>query len=352
MANRTRYRCLFLVAAMSLCAATLVRTAEAAGGRGACWTPSQLTARTGEQRIFKGIRKAYRPIPDEARERLPELPHQYRGVIRRVAVPPGMKVVALTFDLCEQPNEISGYQGDIVDTLRREAVPATFFASGKWLLTHPERAEQLVADPLFEMGNHAWEHRNFQVLETSRMAAEIVGAKLAFQRTATRVQLRQCQKPAAHDAPTSVRPLQRNFRFPFGACRKEAIHAVNREGLRVIQWDVSSADPWRGQTTQGLIRTVVERVRPGSIVLFHANGRGWKTGSALPKIIETLRSRGYRFVTVDKLLTLGRPVISAHCYDTKPGDSDRYANLGRRLDRAYDAYYAKVGGRRPQLPNN
>ncbi len=82
-----------------------------------------------------------------------------RGVIRRVTLPAGEKLIALTFDLCEISTEVAGYDGAIVDTLRKERVPATFFAGGHWLATHPERARQLAADPLFEIGNHSWSHR-------------------------------------------------------------------------------------------------------------------------------------------------------------------------------------------------
>src|SRR5262245_2396369 len=68
---------------------------------------------------------------------------------------------------------------------------------------------------------------------------------------------------------------------------------------------------------------VLTNVQPGSIVLFHANGRGWHTEGALPGIIATLKARGYEFATVSELLAAGEPVVSATCYDSRPGDTDR-----------------------------
>ena len=56
------------------------------------------------------------------------------------------------------------------------------------------------------------------------------------------------------------------------------------------------------QTADMMKQHVVRTVRPGSIVLFHANGRGWHTGSALPRIIEALRKEKYEFLTVSELL--------------------------------------------------
>ena len=77
------------------------------------------------------------------------------------------KLIALTFDLCEQPGEIAGYDGAIFDYLRANGIKATFFAGGKWMRSHAERAQQLMSDPLFEMGNHSEAHRNLKLLSGS-----------------------------------------------------------------------------------------------------------------------------------------------------------------------------------------
>jgi peptidoglycan/xylan/chitin deacetylase (PgdA/CDA1 family) len=42
--------------------------------------------------------------------------------------------------------------------------------------------------------------------------------------------------------------------------------------------------------------------RNGSIIIMHANGRGWHTAEALPQIIAFLRGRGFELVTVSELL--------------------------------------------------
>jgi peptidoglycan/xylan/chitin deacetylase (PgdA/CDA1 family) len=49
---------------------------------------------------------------------------------------------------------------------------------------------------------------------------------------------------------------------------------------------------------------VVPRARPGSIVIFHINGRGWKTAEALPDILRALREKGLRFVPLSELLAM------------------------------------------------
>ena len=40
------------------------------------------------------------------------------------------------------------------------------------------------------------------------------------------------------------------------------------------------------------------------------------------------KAKGYTFATVTELLAMGKPVITAECYDRKPGDVNRYDFLG------------------------
>jgi len=85
------------------------------------------------------------------------------------------------------------------------------------------------------------------------------------------------------------------------ACNPESLRAVANNGMLAIQWDVSSGDPSPGLSPKLMARHVLAAVRPGSIVLFHANGRGWHTQSALPKIVAAPRAQGYEFATVSEL---------------------------------------------------
>ena len=73
-----------------------------------------------------------------------------------------------------------------------------------------------------------------------------------------------------------------------------------------------------------MAKKVISLVQPGSIVVFHANGRGSGTSEALPQIIHGLGNNGYRFVKVSDLLELGEPETSNDCYELKPGDNKKY----------------------------
>jgi peptidoglycan-N-acetylglucosamine deacetylase len=315
--------------------AAILASVQAVAAQKACWSPDALRRRPGEEKIVQATPKALVTAPAIAEARTGQSPYsRWSGVLRRVDLPNQEKVVALTFDLCEQPHEIAGYQGDIIDTLRDRNIPATFFAGGKWLLTHPDRAEQLMADPLFEIGDHTWDHANLRLVSGAELADEIENPQAAYLKTRETLSRKQCldrtgAMPAFARAPERITL----FRFPFGACNDAALRAVEDAGLRAVQWDVATADPVKGQTADKIVHAAVNGARSGSIIIFHANGRGWHTSEALPAVIDGLQKRGFAFATVSGLLgRLGaKPAIATTCYDVKPGDSDRYDALAKAL---------------------
>jgi peptidoglycan/xylan/chitin deacetylase (PgdA/CDA1 family) len=229
------------------------------------------------------------------------------------------KVVALTFDLCESGGEVAGYDAALVDYLRANGVRATFFAGGKWLRSHPEQAGQLLADPLFEIGNHGWRHANLRQASLRMLAEEVGLAQTALE------DLRR-KLPGKDGSGPSL------FRFPYGTCSPDALAYVNAQGLAAIQWDVVTGDPDRGTSAAAIARTVLGEVHPGAIIIAHANGRGWHTAAALPLFVPQLRAKGYRFVTVNELLAIGEPVAADTCFERTPDDNRRY-DRGSKADR-------------------
>lgn len=306
----------------------------------ACWSPEALAGQASDRTIVKNTPQAIVAPPGQAL-----LPHgtEPRGAIRRVELPPGDKRIALTFDMCEQPHEVAGYDAAVVGVLRELEVRATFFAGGKWMLTHAGKAQQLIADPLFEMGNHSWEHRNLRLLEGERQENEIAWAQAAYEQQVASLAERRC---LARDGRiferTQANARLRLFRFPYGACNPAALDAAARLGVVPIQWDVSSGDPTKGVSGAAMAAGVMHAVRPGSIVLFHANGRSWQTAEALRVLVPKLRAKGYAFATVGELLAAGKPVTVDTCYDSKPGDTDRHDALARSLEKTYERFLARM----------
>lgn len=295
----------------------------------ACFQAASLPVRPGESHPVKDAPGARATIPRQALAPFSPVPESLRGVIRHVELPPGRKLIALTFDMCEQFGEVAGYDGAIIDYLRANRIKATIFAGGKWLVSHGERARQLIADPLLEIGNHGWVHRNTRGLTGRDLVDEITGPQRAFE--ATRASLAGSACAAAQPKAMSRTPQRLGlYRFPYGACNPESLRVVAEQGLLAIQWDLSTGDPAPSQSARQIANAMVHNAKPGAIIIAHANGRGYHTAEALPLALPALRAKGFEFVTVSELLAAGRPVIAQTCYDARPGDTDRYDFLFAR----------------------
>jgi peptidoglycan-N-acetylglucosamine deacetylase len=301
-------------------ALALLMSSGAHGGP-ACFAPTELAARPGEEKPVKGDHRFDAVEPSRALAAFKSVPPELRGAVRRVQLPKGLKLIALTLDLCEQPGEIAGYDGAIFDYLRANSIKATLFTGGKWMRSHRERVSQLMADPLFEIANHASAHRNLRLLSGTALTSEIEGPQRAYEAIRGDIaSTNQCLAPFAKALP----PRLGLFRFPYGACNAAALNAVNDAGLLAIQWDVSTGDPSPLTTANEIAREMLSRVKPGSIIIAHANGRGIHTAAGLPIAIPKLLAAGYQFVTVSELLAAGKPILTPTCYNARLGDTDRY----------------------------
>ncbi len=291
-----------------------------------CWTADALKGKPEEKLVVKGDHRFDPPLLLPQHLASEPIPAALRGAIRSVKLPPGRKLIALTFDLCEQVGEVAGYDGAIFDYLRANGIKATFFAGGKWMRSHALRAQQIMADPLFEVGNHSEAHRNLRLLTGTRLDDEVEAPQRAYEALRGDLAASQCVREGAESEWSPAMRLSL-FRFPFGACNATALDAVNDRGFLAIQWNVSTGDPSPLQSARAIAETMVRRARPGSIIIAHANGRGFHTSEALPLAIPKLKAKGFEFVTVSELLAAGTPEIVQACFDSHPGDTDRYDHL-------------------------
>ena len=200
------------------------------------------------------------------------------GPVRRVAT--DEPVVAITFDACATRTQGYTFDRAIYDIIKREGLRATIFVSGKWVDFHPDVMQELVSDGSIEFGDHSYDHPHMADLPRARILEEIDHTEAALGRYG--------RKAIA-------------FRPPYGEWSPLLLQVVGERQLPTVTWDVVSGDPSEGATAQGMLQSVVAQTRPGSIVIFHINGRGWNTGQALPSILNGLRKRGFRFVFLSEL---------------------------------------------------
>ncbi len=190
------------------------------------------------------------------------------------------KVVALTFD----DGPTAEWTPAILDLLDEAEVAATFYLNGADLDRHPDQGAA-IARAGHEIGNHTYTHRRMVFVSEETVADEVERTDQAIARTGYR-------------GPVTFRP-------PYGKKLWTLPRYLAEHGRTSVTWDLEPDSAGSPETDQ-IVEDVVERVRPGSIILLHVmlDSRS-ASRAAVPRIIERLHSDGYRFVTVSELLALG-----------------------------------------------
>lgn len=188
-------------------------------------------------------------------------------------------VVALTFDDGPNPDATPA----ILDALGERGVKATFFVLGR----HAERWPHLLRRATAEghaIGNHGWFHRKLHFKSPAYVRRDLaLGAD-------------------AIEAACGVRP--RLFRAPHGFRAPWVVGIARGLGETTVGWSLGVWDSDRPGAAVIAHRTI-EGAKPGSILLLH-DGDGYdpagdrrQTAEAVPAIVDGLRARDYRFVTLD-----------------------------------------------------
>lgn len=184
------------------------------------------------------------------------------------------KVVALTFDDGPSP-----YTTGFLDVLRAKGVKGTFFQIGQQVSSYPTVEKRILAEG-HELANHTWSH-----------ATVSGGGSLASSQISSTT--------SAIQGATGFKPCA--FRAPGGAISSSLVSLARGMGYTTIEWDVDPQD-WRTPGTDAIYSRIVSGTRNGSIILMHdGGGNRSQTLAALPRIIDTLRARGYGFVTVHEI---------------------------------------------------
>jgi peptidoglycan/xylan/chitin deacetylase (PgdA/CDA1 family) len=186
-------------------------------------------------------------------------------------------VVALTFDDGPDPARTPA----LLDALAALGVKATFFLLGGAVDANPALARRIV-DEGHEVGNHTYRHAYLPLTRSRDVVRELMQTDRAIAQ-------------ATGAVPRLARP-------PYGGRSPFNLRAFAKMRKRVVLWDVNSFD-WRGAPAEDVAARVMERVRPGSIVLLHdARDGGEATIEAVKLIVPALRARGLAPVTASAAL--------------------------------------------------
>jgi peptidoglycan/xylan/chitin deacetylase (PgdA/CDA1 family) len=184
-------------------------------------------------------------------------------------IPVKEKTVFLTFDDGPHPT-ITPW---VLEELRKYNAQASFFCIGKNVEQFPETFRQIVAAG-HAIGNHTYSHRNGWHTATAEYLADV--------------------EKASHFIETDL------FRPPYGRIKrgqaKKLTGAMKKSNVKVVMWDVLSADFDTSISPQTCAGIVLKHVEPGSVIVFHDSEKAFRNLQyALPLVLKNLKKDGYGF---------------------------------------------------------
>ncbi len=259
---------------------------EPGGSHIACHAPWTLEASSkrpalkNERHLTRSAEREPASKPAAAPLSLGQLIRKYPNAIKTNG--PRLQRIALTFDDVPDPR----FTPQILDVLRKYRVKATFFIVGNRAAKHPALVKRIVREG-HSIGNHSYSHPQFPKLGMRQFRSQIIRTERIIGRI------------------TGFRP--RLIRPPYGEITEQQLKWAEARGYKLVNWNVDSLD-WKGLSRAQVKRNILSHAGKGSIILQHGGGgtgsnlRG--TIEALPDVIETLRRKGYTFVTVPDMLNV------------------------------------------------
>ena len=160
------------------------------------------------------------------------------------------KNVYLTFDLGYE----AGYTENMLDTLKENNVPATFFITAHYLNTHTDLVKRMVEEGHI-VGNHTVNHKSLPEISEAEVEKEIMNLHtILYEKTGYEMKY--------------VRP-------PKGEYSESNLSKINELGYKTVMWSFAY-DDWdenkQGRTEYGKEK-VLSNLHNGEIILLHGTSK-------------------------------------------------------------------------------
>jgi peptidoglycan-N-acetylglucosamine deacetylase len=181
--------------------------------------------------------------------------------------------VALTFDDGPHPR----YTPELLDTLARHGVRATFFVVGRQADRYPDLVRRIAREG-HDLANHSYLHADITLMPSREIAIQVRRTQELLRRLGGRVL--SCYRP------------------PRGKLRAWKLVRLWAMGMRVVLWQVDPRD--YAPDARAVMPEWFRRrpLQPGDVVLFH--DRLPHAAEVLPELIEATRRRGLSFVPLSE----------------------------------------------------
>jgi len=169
------------------------------------------------------------------------------------------------------------YIPQMLDTLKKHRVKATFFLEGRWVKNHPDMAKMIV-DAGHEVGNHSYSHPDLRTMSKEAIRTELEKTNSVI------------------EATTGIKCKW--FAPPSGSYREDVVKVAHELGMKTIMWSVDTID-WQKPSPSVIVERVMSKIHPGAMVLMHPTE---STSKALDTLIRSIKQRDYAISNVSTLL--------------------------------------------------
>ncbi len=203
-----------------------------------------------------------------------ELIEKYNGMAMGNA---DSKYIYLTFDLGYE----AGYTENILNTLKENNVPATFFITAHYVNTASDLVKRMI-DEGHIIGNHTVNHKSMPSLSEDKLTQELMDLHTAIYEKFNYEMI-------------YMRP-------PKGEYSEKSLDITTKLGYIPVMWSFAYAD-WdeaKQPSKEDGINKIIENVHNGEIMLLHATSK--TNMEILGTVINQIKSMGYEFKSLNEFV--------------------------------------------------
>lgn len=190
------------------------------------------------------------------------------------------KTIYLTFDAGYE----NGNTEDILDVLKEKDVPAAFFVVGNFVEDEPEILRRMEAEGHI-VGNHTMTHPDMaSIADIDEFRGELTELEEAYK-------------------AVTGKEMKKFYRPPRGVYSENNLKQAQDMGYTTVLWSLAYEDWYENDqpAREEALNLLNKRIHSGAIVLLHSTSK--TNARILGELIDGWREKGYKFESIDKLLT-------------------------------------------------
>jgi len=187
------------------------------------------------------------------------------------------KNIYVTFDLGYE----AGYTENILNTLKENNVPATFFITAHYVNTASDLVQRMI-DEGHIIGNHTVNHKSMPNLSKEELEKELMNLHTGIYE--------------------KFNYEMKYMRPPKGEYSEKSLNITTKLGYVPVMWSFAYAD-WdeaNQPSNEAGIKKIIENVHNGEIMLLHATSK--TNMEILDTVIKQIKDMGYEFKSLDEFV--------------------------------------------------